>query len=368
MDLNVYEYDKDKIKSALSIEDVRDLMEELGGEPTPVQGNFFTSKTISHGGDSHKLYYYQNDEMGIFKDYTADDSFDLFELIRRVKSQEGGQWDLPRAVSWVAARFGFLPEASYNAFEQSLIKEDLIYLSNIDRINKIELKTQTVEMAEYQAPWLNNLANPRLLGWESEGIKKEINDAFNIRYHAGRPSIIIPHYDENDRLIGIRERELDEERILRFGKYHPTHINGTIYSHPLSFALYGLNKAAPQIKQMKKAILFESEKAVLQYCSFFGLDNTIACAACGSSISAYQVKLLKDRGAEEIIVGFDKAGSKQDTEKYVKKFYNFQKKYGNQINLSFIYDSKDEFLDWKMAPTDNGKETFLELYKRRIVL
>ena len=48
------------------------------------------------------------------------------------------------------------------------------------------------------------------------------------------------------------------------------------------------------------------EKSCLLYKTYFGLDNDISVACCGSSLSAYQIQLLIEAGAEEIIVAFDR--------------------------------------------------------------
>lgn len=57
---------------------------------------------------------------------------------------------------------------------------------------------------------------------------------------------------------------------------------------------------------MGKAIVFESEKSTLQYQSYFGFENDISVACCGSSVSSYQMQLLIDAGAQEIIIAFDR--------------------------------------------------------------
>ena len=48
------------------------------------------------------------------------------------------------------------------------------------------------------------------------------------------------------------------------------------------------------------------EKSCLKYQSYFGLENDISVACCGSSVSAYQIQLLIEAGAEEIIIAFDR--------------------------------------------------------------
>ena len=49
-----FKYNKNTLKENLTIEEVFDLVSELGGEPTMGNG-LFTARTICHGGDSHKL-------------------------------------------------------------------------------------------------------------------------------------------------------------------------------------------------------------------------------------------------------------------------------------------------------------------------
>ena len=75
-----FKYNKDTLKENLTIEEVFDLVSELGGEP--IMGNgIFTARTICHGGDSHKLYYYPNTHL--FHCYTGcgDASFDIYDLV-----------------------------------------------------------------------------------------------------------------------------------------------------------------------------------------------------------------------------------------------------------------------------------------------
>ena len=82
-------FDKDEIKNNLTIAQVFELVSELGGEPMMINhGSAFTSKTICHnllGEGSRKLYYYDNTKL--FQCYTdCGESFDIFELIRKVKN------------------------------------------------------------------------------------------------------------------------------------------------------------------------------------------------------------------------------------------------------------------------------------------
>ena len=70
--------------------------------------------------------------------------------------------------------------------------------------------------------------------------------------------------------------------------------------------LYNFNNSKENIKLMKTAIIFEGEKSTLLYKSYFGLENDISVACCGSSISTYQTQMLLDCGVNEIVVAFDR--------------------------------------------------------------
>ena len=69
----------EEIKNSLSIDQVADLLMTLGADPV-TKGELIICRTICHGGDSHKLYYYENTHL--FRCYTeCSDTFDIFELI-----------------------------------------------------------------------------------------------------------------------------------------------------------------------------------------------------------------------------------------------------------------------------------------------
>jgi len=87
----------------------------------------------------------------------------------------------------------------------------------------------------------------------------------------------------------LRGRSLSEEDAQLYGKYRPIRVNNTIYNHPLGMNLYNLNNSRFNISKIKKAIIFESEKSTLLYQTYFGFDNDISTACCGSNISAYQM-------------------------------------------------------------------------------
>ena len=363
----MYKYDKDTLKENLTIEEVFDLVSELGGEP--IMGNgLFTARTICHGGDSHKLYYYSNTHL--FHCYTGcgDASFDIYDLVLRVNKTAGIEnFSLPRAIAFVAKYFGYTPE-TFDFEDNQETTEDWKIINNFKR-NKETTQPQIVELKIYDDKILKYLPHPLIYPWYEEGIDFNIMESRGICYDPISEGVVIPHYDINGNLIGIRERTLIKENEI-YGKYRPAKINGKMYNHPLGFNLYNLNYSKQAIAVFKKAIVFEGEKSCLKYATFFGKDSDISVACCGSNLINYQVKLLLSLGVKEIIIAFDKQFQEigdKEWEKWVTKLKTLYNKYGNYVNISYMFD-KDNLIGYKDSPIDCGKSKFLELFERRIII
>ena len=249
----MYKYDKDTLKENLTIEEVFDLVSELGGEP--IMGNgIFTARTICHGGDSHKLYYYPNTHL--FHCYTGcgDASFDIYDLVLRVNKTAGIQnFSLPRAIAFVAKYFGYTAE-TFDFEDNQEANEDWQIINNFKR-NKEKTQPQIIELKVYDNKVLRYLPHPRISPWEKEGIKFDIMESRGICYDPINEGIVIPHYDINGNLIGIRERTLIKENEIN-GKYKPAYLGGKLFNHPLGFSLYNLNNSKKAISYFQKAIVF----------------------------------------------------------------------------------------------------------------
>ena len=364
-------FNKIKIRETLTSENIFDILQEFGGDPKrEIFG--FTSTTICHnppGEGSRKLYYYEN--TGLFKCFTGcDEYFDPFQLIIKVaKIQWDKEFDLNDAVRWIAQKFGFSGEHENNPNDEML--DDWKYLANYERIQDIAIKDNLIILKEYDKSILERFNyTVKLTPWLKEGISQEVIDQAQIGFYPGGDQITIPHFDKDGRFIGLRGRTLCTEEGERFGKYRPMKINKELYNHPLGMNLYGLNQSKNNIKLIKKAIIFESEKSVLMYGSYFGINNNISVACCGSSVSAYQIQLLLDAGAEEIIIAFDRQFQNIGDEEFKHLKNNLLKlrdKYKNFATISFIFD-KNMITGYKSSPIDEGPEKFLQLFKERIVL
>lgn len=364
-------YDKDLIKESLTIEQIFELVQEWGGEPEYTERGF-TAATICHnmpGEGSRKLYYYDNTKL--FNCYTdCGGSFDIFQLVVKVQEIQKNRVDytLGHALQYIAYRFNF-DGASDLAEEDRL--QDWIILDAYEKIKEILIDKAIIILKEYNKEILLRFNyNVNIKSWLDEGITKEVMKLSQIGFYPKEEQITIPHFDKDNRLVGIRGRFLGQEEAIRFGKYRPLLIGNQLYNHPLGLNLYNLNNSAAQIAIMKKAIIFEGEKSTLLYRSYFGIENDISVACCGSSITHHQIESLIDSGAQEIIIAFDKQFKEigdDEFKRLTRKLIGFNKKYGNFVNLSFIFD-KGDILEYKDSPIDKGKENFLKLWQTRITL
>ena len=365
-------FDKSEIRSKIELDNIFDLLQEWGGDPEYT--NFgIVSATICHnlpGEGSKKLYYYENS--GLFRCYTGcDSSFDIFELTIKVFDiQHNRKLDLNDAVRYIAARLGYGGRLEDAPDNEELV--DWKILSNYDRIQNVEIgKVKHIQLKEYDKSILDRFNyNLKITPWLDEGISQEVIEHNKIGYYLGKDQITIPHFDINGRFVGLRGRSISELDCDLYGKYRPMYINEQMYNHPLGMNLYNLNNSKDQIKIIKKVVIFEGEKSVLKYQTYFGMDNDISVACCGSSLSAYQVQLLQELVVEEIIIAFDRQFQEIGDKEFLHLKNNLLKiraKYKNFLKVSFMFDKK-MLTGYKDSPIDCGKDIFLQLFKERIFL
>jgi hypothetical protein len=331
-------------------EDVFHLLEQLGAQPID-KGNCFICKTICHNEDadqaSQKLYYYKDTHL--FYCYTECGALSIFKLLKNYYEIRNIAYDWYNDIYQVILNCSI--SVTYNADVYRSIKSDYTV-----RKARKELPTYPNELIEVFTHYYP-------IEWLQDNITQEVMDKYNIRYSISQNKIIIPHYNINGDLVGIRGRALNPEEAELYGKYMPVQIEGKWYSHPLSLNLYGLNWNKDNIRNSGICFIFESEKSVMQVESFNG--RNCAVASCGSNINKYQMDLLMRYCApRQIVICFDNE-EKEGEDKYFTKLWNMCKKYRTYCNMSFIYD-RNNITKKKDSPSDNGEEIFAKLLKERI--
>lgn len=375
----------EEIKNNLTIDQIYEFLMEAGGEPQ-MHDDYIVSRTICHnppGQGSFKLYYYDNTKL--FRCFThCSDTFDLFSLVLKIKhlanekiiywSKEAVEtsrpWDLPDAIHYVLIFFG-LEAPNKDFFEKRTELQDWKIFEKFEEKKLQKNRKQIVSLNIFNDNFLKNFPQPKIKPWLEEGITQDVMNLHNIHYDPKNQGIIIPHYNIKNQLVGIRERTLICEEEDK-GKYKPAIINNKMYNHPLGFNLYNINISKNNIHNIKKAIIYEGEKSCLKHGSFFGIENDISVAICGSNLINYQVELLLSLGVNEIIIGFDRQYKEigdEEWKKWTDKLYYIHNKYSSIVNISFLFDkTKEGLLKYKDSPIDQGKDVFLYLFNNRIIL
>ena len=349
------------IVNSLTLMDVKNFLESLGVEQILVneEKQYLVCPTICHNplheAASMKLYWYQNNK--IFRCYTeCNEAMSIFKLYQKYMELNHYAITLEDAETYVKQFLNHIIIASKKASSFLDLKEKYTYNSTIP-----SLKTYSTTVLDCFSKYYHPL-------WLKDGITKEAMDKFKIKFSIAQNKIIIPHFDINGNLIGIRARALEKNDIEEFGKYRPIQIGDTLYTYPLQFNLYGIYEHQNGIRKRRCAIIVEGEKSVMLDDGYYGeYSNAVAC--CGSSFNKYHINLLTNvLGANEIIIAFDKEYSDWNTDKakqYKNKIEAMCMKYTNQASFSYIWDY-DNVLKEKDSPLDRGKEVFEHLLTTRV--
>lgn len=351
--MNIFDY----IKYDITKEEIIKIMQTLGSDyKTDANGNL-KFKTICHGGESYKLYYFLNSRY--FHCFTeCQENYSLIDLIMKVK-----QFDKKDAINLIVKILNLNFDKSKVGFTKNNLIDDWDYLKKYNH-KEDEIKNKNKHLNEKV---LNNFIDGVYEKWFEEEIYLETCKKFNIKFDIGNNRIVIPHNDINDNLIGIRVRNLDEYSVESGFKYMPMIYNNKMYNHQLQFNLYGLNKNIDYISKSGKIILFESEKSVLR-CDTYYKENNFAVAVCGSSISSYQRDIILSLGVKEVFLAFDKEYESIDSDECYEYAENIKlkaKMFSNYCTVYVLWD-RENLLEYKDSPVDKGKEVLEKLMKSKI--
>lgn len=348
--------DYKQIIDNLDINSIVELMKKLGADRYEEKEKFFIFPTICHNINSAeasmKLYLYKDTKL--FVCYTEDGNMSIFKFLKTYYETRQIEYDWFEDIYNVVLNCGnFRPKEGFDTIQYQSLKD------------RYRIKKKQVELEKYPSGILDIFMKNYPVEWLNDGISRRAMDKYNIKYSVSQNKIIIPHYDINNNLIGIRGRALNEWEIENIGKYMPIQIEKKWYTHPLSLNLYGLNHTKENIKKYGICYIGEAEKFCLQSESF-SFPNC-SCAVCGSQFNKYQLDILmKNCRPKEIVICFDKE-EKNKEDKYFFKLYNLCKKYINYCKMSFIYDIEN-LLKLKESPTDCGENIFKKLLEKRIIV
>lgn len=328
-------------------------------------------RSVCHGSNSFKLYYVIKDKKGegkYFFCFSKCGGISIFQLLMDINN-----WTFNQSFKYVAKILDVkINHKKPKGFKKKNKKiKDWNFINKYKKINNQKEKKYNIE--KYNKNILKVFDNIYPSSWEDEWIKPKAMKKFDICFHTSEFSTIIPHYNYYGKLIGIRSRHHLKYREENGNKYMPTFLENKMYNHSLNLNLYGCYQNKDAIKRKKKAILFESEKSVLQCESFYENEN-FSLALCGTNMSLFQRNiLLYDLKVNEVIIALDKQyeniqideDETEEHKKYVLKVKKIANMLVNYVNVYIIYCTDDR-LDYKDSPSDKGKEMLEQLMKEKI--
>ena len=188
----------------------------------------------------------------------------------------------------------------------------------------------------------------KLAVWEAEGISRASLDRFQVYYDGFSDRLVYPIRDPQGKIVNIGGRTLDpqwKEKKLRKYTY--------FQSWGRMSTIYGFAENRDFIKEKHEIILFEGCKSVL-LADTWGIHNTGAILT--SHLNVDQMKLLAKLGCH-VVFALDKDVRIRD-DRHIAMLKQY-------VNVEYLWD-RDDLLEEKDSPVDQGYRVFQTLYERRL--
>lgn len=357
--------DTKKLKNQLSLAHYEQILKAIGipiFSQSPKEWRMWTGeKNKDPYSGSLKLYFYP--ESRVFMSYTSGCSMDIIELVkRRLTLTTGRQISFIEAVNEILSITGLDP----NAVSRINDKKN-VYDWEGDLGKFLRFKRTGTELQEYDKSILAQLTKSYPLQWLEEGISVETMEKYQIGYYERDCSTTIPNYDTNGRLVGIRVREWNPDRIDNFGKYHPLMLlDNTCYKFSSNSLWYGLNYNQCEIERTGAVMIGESEKFVMHLDSIYKEKN-VAVGMFGNTMSTQKRNQLIKLGVNQVIYVPDCDFIGKDEQAYnewEKKTIAFGKQWEGYAKVDVVWDD-GSILGAKDNATDKGDDVWFELLDKR---
>ena len=354
-----------KILDMITTSDIVQLVSKFGIPETSIRyyNNQLIMPTGCHneiiGTAKHKLYYYEDCKK--FHCYTCCGSMNPFEFVVQAYRTRGIKYSLSNAAIII------------ERIIQERLRDGFAIVTPPSNVKKEIEEDWHKSLTEYNPSIMNCFSRNKkyLKVWEKEGISFDAMDKFGIKFDMIRNRMVIPIYDDKGVFVGAKVRNFNQEDIENGRKYMPLIHNNEIYTYDKGKILYGLNFNKKNIKNAKRAIIFESEKSTILYESLYVGNKAVSIG--GSNVSIYQTELLKQYKVETVVLALDNDYSLLPNEngEYDKYFGLYKMlKEANKLdakgfNVEIVYDWEQSFLENKDAPIDKGREIWNKLYRNR---
>ena len=357
--------DVKKLKKSLSLAHHKQIMQALGipsYSENSTQIVYYTGdKNVDPYKGSPKLYFYN--DTNIYVGMTAGRSYDIISLTQTRLAL------LKQPCSFLDACQFILDTTNINPDSISHIKkEGHVYdWSNLERF--IRVRKYGNQLSEYNRNIIDTLPPLYPQAWIDEGISEETMDKYQIRYYERCNQTVIPCFDDEARLVGVRVRNWDKDRVEQ-AKYMPlVTLDGQCYKFNTNQVFYGINYNKPEIERTGKVIIVESEKAVMKLDTYMGRHN-IALGMYGSNLGIQRRNQLLKMGVNTVsyVVDNDFIGQYDAFfEQWREKIQHFIKLWDGFCRVEIVWDNLG-LLGPKENATDRTKEVWEQLWENREII
>ena len=355
--------DVKKLKKSLSLAHHKQIMQALGIPPyseNSTQIVYYTGdKNVDPYKGSPKLYFYK--DTSIYVGMTAGRSYDIISLTQTRLSL------LKQPCSFLDACQFILDTTNINPDSISRVKkEGHVYdWSNLERF--IRVRKYGNQLSEYNRNIIDTLPPLYPQAWIDEGISEETMDKYQIRYYERCNQTVIPCFDDEARLVGVRVRNWDKDRVEQ-AKYMPlVTLDGQCYKFNTNQVFYGINYNKPEIERTGKVIIVESEKAVMKLDTYMGRHN-IALGMYGHQLGLQRRNQLLKMGVKHVIYVPDNDWIGKDDEAFdawCKSVRSLCDLFKGFCDVDIVWDDSGELLGPKDNATDKDKATWEKLFNNR---
>ena len=357
--------DVKKLKRALTLAHYDMIIQRLGipiFSKSNSEWRLWTGdKNVNPLEGSPKLIFYPDSY--IFMGYTAGRSYDIISLTQTRLALLKQPCSFLDACQFILDTTNISPD-SINRVK----KEGHVYdWSNLERF--IKVRKYGNQLSEYNRNIIDTLPPLYPQAWIDEGISEETMDKYQIRYYERCNQTVIPCFDDEARLVGVRVRNWDKDRVEQ-AKYMPlVTLDGQCYKFNTNQVFYGINYNKPEIERTGKVIIVESEKAVMKLDTYMG-EHNIALGMYGSNLGIQRRNQLLKMGVNTVSYVVDNDFIGQDDaffEQWREKIQHFIKLWDGFCRVEIVWDNLG-LLGPKENATDRTKEVWEQLWENREII
>lgn len=357
--------DVKKLKKALTLSHYDTILRELG---IPIFSKSNTEwrcwsgeKNRNPMDGSPALVFFPDTK--IFIGYTSSRSYDCISLVQTRLNLLGQTCSFLDACNWILEKTGLDP----TKITKPLTNTHVYDWSELERF--VRVRKYGNQLPEYNRNIIDTLPTLYPQAWIDEGISEETMAKYQIRYYERCNQTVIPCFDSEARLIGVRVRNWDKDRVEQ-AKYMPLiTLDGQCYKFNTNHVFYGINYNKPEIERIGKVIIVESEKAVMKLDTYMGRHN-IALGMYGSNLGIQRRNQLIKMGVNTVSYVVDNDFIGQDDEffeQWREKIQHFIKLWDGFCRIEIVWDNLG-LLGLKENATDSTKEVWEQLWENREII